>query len=124
MRGRHPEKPRASVLARSRSIARTTSRGNAGPTPTAWLIRRFSWRRAVWAGSMNVVARSPKPVVTPYTTSPASTRRATTARERSMAARASSSSAARAACRATSSTCSIVSSDPVRVMLPSVTSGE
>ena len=35
------------MLARSSSIARTISRGNAGPTPAAWLIRRFSWS---WPG--------------------------------------------------------------------------
>ena len=65
MSGRQPLWPSASVFARSRSIARTTSRGNAGPTPAAWLIRRFSWSRAASAGGMNVVARSPNPVVTP-----------------------------------------------------------
>ncbi len=48
--GRQPLCPSASVLARSRSIARTTSRGNAAPTPAAWLIRRFSWSRLASAG--------------------------------------------------------------------------
>ena len=39
--------------------------GTARPTPAAWLIRRFSWSRPASAGAMNVVARSPNPVVTP-----------------------------------------------------------
>ena len=48
--GRQPEWPRASVFARSRSIARTTSRGNGGPTPAACDAIRFSWSRAASAG--------------------------------------------------------------------------
>ena len=63
--GRQPLWPSASVFARSRSIARTTSRGSGAPTPAAWLIRRFSWRRAASAGGTNRVASAPKPVVTP-----------------------------------------------------------
>ena len=63
--GRQPEWPSASVFARSSSIARTTSRGNGRPTPAACDASRFSWSRAASAGGMNVVARSPNPVVTP-----------------------------------------------------------
>ena len=114
--GRQPEWPSASVLARRRSIARTTSRGSAGPTPTAWLTRRFSWSRRASAGGMKVVARSPKPVVIPYTTSPAATSRSTTARASSIRARASPSRTARAPPRATASTSAIVRSAPDRTI--------
>src|SRR6266513_1287339 len=40
---RTPDLPAASVLARSTSIALTTSSGRGGPTPTAWLRTRFRW---------------------------------------------------------------------------------
>jgi hypothetical protein len=59
--GRQPEWPRATVLARSRSIARTTSRGSGSPTPTEWERSRFSCNWAESAGETKVVARSPKP---------------------------------------------------------------
>jgi hypothetical protein len=65
MTGRQPLWPSASVFARSSSIARTTSTGNGAPTPAAWLIRRFSWRRAASSAGMKRVARAPNPVVTP-----------------------------------------------------------
>ena len=116
--GRQPLWPSASVFARRRSIARTTSRGKAGPTPAAWLIRRFSWSRPVRAGSIDVVARSPKPVVTPYTTAPAATRPSMTSRASCIRARACTSSAAVAPCRATASTSAIVRSAPVRTIGP------
>ena len=48
--GRQPLWPRASVFARSSSIARTISRGNGAPTPAAWLISRFCWSRPACAG--------------------------------------------------------------------------
>ena len=48
--GRQPEWPSASVFARSRSIARTTSRGNGRPTPAACDASRFSWSRAASSG--------------------------------------------------------------------------
>jgi hypothetical protein len=63
--GRQPLWPSARVLARSRSIARTTSRGSGGPTPAAWLISRFSWRRPASAGGIDRRGQAPKPVVTP-----------------------------------------------------------
>ena len=63
--GRQPLWPSASVFARRTSIARTTSRGSADPTPAAWLISRFAWSRPASAGAIEVDARAPKPVVTP-----------------------------------------------------------
>ena len=113
--GRQPLWPRARVLARSRSIARTTSRGKAGPTPAAWLIRRFSWRRPASAGGMKVVARSPKPVVTPYTTAPSATSDSMTSRASCMRSRAWTSSSAATPWRATASTSAMVRSAPVRM---------
>ena len=63
--GRQPECPSASVFARSSSIARTTSRANGCPTPAACEAIRLTCSPASSPGGMNVVARSPKPVVTP-----------------------------------------------------------
>ena len=48
-----------SVLARSRSIARTTSRGNGRPTPAAWHISRFSCSARRPARSTVARRRSP-----------------------------------------------------------------
>ena len=61
MSGRQPLWPSASVFARSRSIARTTSRGSGAPTPAAWLINRFSWRRAASAGGDEPRRERPEP---------------------------------------------------------------
>jgi hypothetical protein len=40
---RTPDRPCASVSARTASVARTTSRGCEGPRPLAWLRTRFAW---------------------------------------------------------------------------------
>ena len=112
--GRAPEWPSAMVLARSRSIARTTSRGSGAPTPAAWLIRRFSWSRSTSAAAIVRSARAPKPVVTPYTTAPSATSRSITSRASWALARAWGSRTACAPWRATASTSSTVRSAPVR----------
>ena len=66
MSGRQPLWPRASVFARSSSIARTTSRGNGRAD-----ARRVAHQevllepRRVGGRDRTVVARAPNPVVTP-----------------------------------------------------------
>ena len=69
MSGRQPLWPSASVFARSSSIARTISRGNGAPDARRVAHRGGSPGAARRPrAAMNVVARSPNPVVTPYTT--------------------------------------------------------
>ena len=70
---RTPECPRAMVLSRTVMAARTTSRESGAPTPAAWLRTRFSCSSRTLSRGMCVVASWPKPVVTPYTTSPRAT---------------------------------------------------
>ena len=63
--GRQPEWPSASVLARSSSMARTTSVGSGSPTPAAWLSSSRSCSSRARSGGTNVEASEPNPVVTP-----------------------------------------------------------
>ena len=112
--GRQPLWPSARVLARRSSIARTVAASNGAPTPTAWLTSRLRWRCAASAGSMRRLARSPKPVVTPYTASPDATIDSIVRRLASIRSRAAGSRVARAPWRATASTASRVRSWPVR----------
>ncbi len=65
---------------------------------------------------IDVDARAPNPVVTPYTTAPSATSAAMTSRASCMRSRAWTSSAADAPWRATASTSAIVRSAPVRTM--------
>ena len=64
-RGRMPEWPRASTLARSSIIARTASAARGSPTPAAWLRSRLACSRSSASGSMRTSANDPKPVLMP-----------------------------------------------------------
>ena len=68
--GRTPEWPSASERTRSSIIARTTSRGIGAPTPAACERINACCNSARRSGAMNVLARAPKPVDTPYTGRP------------------------------------------------------
>jgi len=63
--GRAPEKPIASVRARSSHIARTTSTSTGSPMPAAWERIRYRCSSSRRAGGMAVLASDPNPVETP-----------------------------------------------------------
>ena len=98
---REPEKPFASTLARSSIIARTSRSGISGPTPVAWLRTRFTCSSARRSAGIATSDSLPKPVVTPYTASPAAARRSTTPRVTAMRSRAEGASATGAPSSAT-----------------------
>jgi hypothetical protein len=110
--GRAPECPRASTLARSSIIARTSRVGSGGPTPAAWLRTRLRCRSRRRPGAMATSDNLPKPVVTPYTTAPPATRPSTTARVSAMCARAAGASAGGAPPSATRRSAARVSARP------------
>ncbi len=107
--GRTPDTPMDSECARSSSMARTTSRGVAGPTPALCERSRFSCRVRTSSGAMCVSLSLPKPVVTPYTTLFSRTAVSTTRRLACTRCRASPGSSTRTSPRATSTTSSSVS---------------
>ncbi len=86
--GRTPEWPFERLLASSRSMPRTTSAGSGSPTPMACERTRLSCSWAASAASIRTEERSPKPVVTPYTTVPCATIASTVSRPRTRRARA------------------------------------
>ena len=63
--GRAPERPIASVRARRKIIARTTSRSTGSPMPAACERTSARWSSSRRSGGMRVVASEPKPVETP-----------------------------------------------------------
>ncbi len=87
-------------------MARVSSADSGGPSPTAWLLRMSCCSCRTRSGGMRTVARSPIPVVTPYTVSPDATFASTTARAAAMRSRApvATATASPAATRTTSST--------------------
>src|SRR5213594_487958 len=70
---RTPEYPIASVFARSRRAARTSSRRSGGPRPIAWLRSRLSCSALTSASEIATFASSPKPVLIPYAREPFAT---------------------------------------------------
>src|SRR5438128_826292 len=70
---RTPEYPIASVFARRRRAARTSSRRSGGPRPIAWLRNRLSCSARTSASEMATFASSPKPVLIPYAREPLAT---------------------------------------------------
>src|SRR5881296_889202 len=70
---RTPEYPIASVFARSRRAARTSSRRSGGPRPIAWLRNRLSCSARTSASEIGTFASSPKPVLIPYAREPFAT---------------------------------------------------
>ena len=62
---RMPEWPRASTLARSAIIARTTGTGRRSPTPAAWLRSRLICSASSASGAMRTSANDPNPVLMP-----------------------------------------------------------
>ena len=120
---RTPEYPRDRVFARSRSIPRTASSSSGSPSPEAWLrmSRRWSWESR--SPAIRTLARSPNPVLTPYTASPASRARCTTPRPAMTLARACSASVQDTPRRATASICSRPSDSPSRTMGAGTRSG-
>src|SRR5687768_3309627 len=77
-------------------------------------MSRFSWRRAESAAEIRFETRSPKPVVTPYTTASEPTSSSMTARLARIRSAASGASATGSPSWATRQTSSSVRSDPVR----------
>ena len=55
----------ASVRARSRSMARTTSRSTGGPMPAACERISARWSSSRRSAGMTTLASEPKPVLTP-----------------------------------------------------------
>src|SRR6266568_1267951 len=70
---RTPGYPLASVFARRRIAARTSSRRRGGPWPIAWLRSRLSCNVRTSASEIATLARSPKPVLMPYARVPFAT---------------------------------------------------
>src|SRR6266540_1776208 len=70
---RTPDYPIASVFARRRIAARTSSRRRGGPRPIAWLRSRLSCNLRTSASEISTFARSPKPVLMPYASVPFAT---------------------------------------------------
>src|SRR5258708_824645 len=115
-----PAPPRArrnSTLARSSIIARTASTGSGSPTPDAWLRMRLSCSWRSWSGGMRTWASLPKPVLTPYITSPRLSAASTVRREAATPASAAFAMATAAPPRATATMSAMVRERPSRVMV-------
>jgi hypothetical protein len=103
--GRTPAPPRVKPISRAATTARASRSGSGSPTPPRWFAMVRRWKAATSSGSMAVSRPAPKRRFSPYTASPESIARSTTARAAARTARASavSSTTAPSATATTSS---------------------